>query len=328
MKKSVFLAFLLSFSVFAREWETIYIPDANCGDGIPYKVFFKPGKKSKLAIELMGGGACWGFTSCWGPILNTWIHPIPSLPAFSYLTTETSPIQDHTFIYFPYCTGDVYAGNHVAKYIPLKNTYHQGGRNIGLTLDHLKAIKKIDFKKPESLVLYGSSAGGIGALLHRNKFESYMRPGIKKLLIADSVGLHYAKDFWKKFTPELLIDFTAAFAPVGIKVDKNEGMVAPQFKRYCQLAGDWNIGFIQTTEDIIMSKMFGGLTQEQHRKAVLGPKGIGNVLKDSANCTTHISEGQGHMLLILPDVARDSLDIDTGESAMDYVDRLITESEI
>ncbi len=318
----------MTFNVFAREWETVYIPDANCGDGLPYKVFVKPGKKTKLAIEFMGGGACWSLRTCWGPTLTTWIHPIPSLPAFSYLTTDESPIEDHTFVYFPYCNGDVYAGNHSTRYLPLKNTYHEGKRNVYLALDHLKENRKVDFKKANSVIIYGSSAGAIGSLLHRKKIETYLKPNIKKLLIADSPGLHYGKDFWKKFPDEFIADFKDAFAPVGVKVNVNEGLIAPQFKNYCKNATDWNIGFIQTTRDVIMSKMFGEISQDEHRDLVLGPKGIQNTLKNSENCSTHISEGIGHMLLILPDVAKDSFDMKTGESAKDYVDRLITESGI
>lgn len=324
----IILALLLSFSALARDWETVYIPDAQCGDGIPYKVFVKPGKKSKLAIEFMGGGACWSLSTCWGPNLHTWIHPIPSLPAFSYLTTDESPIADHTFVYFPYCNGDVYAGNHVSSYLPLVNTYHEGKKNVYLALDYLKATNKVEFKKANSIVVYGSSAGAIGSLLHRKKIESFLKPNIKKLLISDSAGLHYGKDFWKKFPDEFVDDFRSAFAPVGVKVDTSTGLIAPQFKNYCKKASDWRIGFIQTTKDVIMSKMFGEISQEDHRKLVLGPKGLEQTLNDSENCFTHISEGVGHMLLILPDVAKDSYDTKSGESAKDFVDRLITESGI
>lgn len=324
MKKLIIFCLLLAFNVSAAEWETVPIPYAKCGDGMQYKVFVKKGKKSRLAIELMGGGACWDRSTCWGPMLHTWIHPIPELPAFSYLTTDESPIKDYTFVYFPYCTGDVFAADHTANYLPLKNTYHHGRRNINLTLDYLRSSKIIDFKAVKSLVAYGSSAGAIGTLLHSVTFDSYMTP-TKKLLIADSPGLHYSRGFWNKFTPELIADFRVTFANAGIKVDRRTGLIAPQLKDYCKDNASWKIGFIQTTRDIIMSSMFGEISQERHRELVLSERGIRNVLKYSRNCSTHISEGQGHMLLILPDVAASSYDMDSGESAKDYVDRLIQE---
>lgn len=329
MKLPLFLVLLLSFSAFARDWESVYIPGAKCGDGIPYKVFVKPGKKSKLAIELMGGGACWSLTTCWGPNFHTWIHPIPELPAFSYLSTDESPIKDHTFIYFPYCNGDVHAGNHDADYLPfVGKTYHHGYRNFVASMEYLSKSQKIQFRAADSLVLWGSSAGALGSLIHKKRIESYLKPGIKKVLIADSPGLHYANDFWKKFTPELIHDFKAAFAGAGVHIDVNQGMIAPLMKDYCREARGWKIGFIQTTRDIIMSKMFGGLSEEEHKKAVLGPSGIRNVLKNSKVCSTHISEGVGHMLLLVTGVAEDHLDLESGESAKDFVDRLIKESGI
>lgn len=326
MTKLILIALFISLNVHARDWETVYIPEAKCGDGLPYKVFVRPGKKSKLAIEFMGGGACWSLATCWGPKLHTWIHPIPSLPAFSYLTANESPIKDHTFLYFPYCNGDVYAGNHIANYMPLKNTYHEGSKNVMLTFEHLRRINKIEFRKADSLILFGSSAGGIGALLHRSRIDGFFKPNAKKLLIADSVGLHYADDFWGKFTPEQMSDFKHEFSIAGVNVTGKEGMIAPQMRNYCDAATGWKIGFIQTTKDLIMSKMFGGLSEEEHRKAVLGPSGIRKSLTNSKNCSTHISEGIGHMLLIFTSVAEDSLDIESGESAKDYVDRLIKES--
>lgn len=326
--KIFILALLVTSSAFA--WETVYIPGARCGDGIPYKVFIKKGKESKLAIELMGGGACWSLATCWGPKFHTWIHPIPELPSYSYLTSESSPINDHTFLYFPYCNGDVFAGDHAANYdnLPFTNTLHHGSRNLKLALKYLQDKNRIPFKKADSLVLFGSSAGAIGSLIHRKEIESYVRPGIKKLLIADSPGLHFGPDFWQKFTQLQIRDFKKAFEGSGINVSTEDGMIAPQVRKYCGYASNWTIGFIQTTRDIIMSKMFGGLSQEEHRKAVLGPKGIMQTLKNSRNCSTHISEGQGHMLLIFRDIAEDFRDVNTGETSRDYVDRLIKESEI
>lgn len=328
MKHLLVLVLFLAAHAIASPWETITIPNAKCGDGAPYKIFLRKGQKSKLAVELMGGGACWSLATCWGPKLHTWIHPIPELPAYSYLTTEDGPLRDHTFLYFPYCNGDVYSGNHTANYLPgeLKGTHHHGKRNLVKSLDYLKAARIIDFQQVKNLVAYGSSAGAIGSLLHADTYLKYMRPE-RKLLIADSPGLHYGPNFWKKFTPELMQDFGETFAKAGIQIDLSTGLVAPQLKNYCRTRKDWKIGFIQTTRDIIMSTMFGDISQNDHRKVVLGPNGIRNTLKQTSNCTTHISEGIGHMLLIIPDVAANSRDIESGESAKDYVDRLISESQ-
>ncbi|WPU66143.1 pectin acetylesterase-family hydrolase [Peredibacter starrii] len=328
MKQLLLSLLFITTNVFASPWETVTIPNAKCGDGVPFKVFVRKGKRAKLAIELMGGGACWSLATCWGPKFHTWIHPIPELPAYSYLTTEDSPLRDHTFLYFPYCNGDVYAGNHTANYFPgeLKGTHHHGKRNLIKALDYLKANRIIDFPQVKDLVAFGSSAGAIGSLLHADTYLKYMRPE-KKLLIADSPGLHYGPNFWKKFTPELMRDFGETFAKVGIHIDLSSGLVAPQLKNYCNTRSDWKMGFIQTTRDVIMSAMFGDISQEEHKKVVLGREGIRNTLRNTKNCSTHISEGIGHMLLIIPDVAANSIDIESGESAKDYVDRLINEQQ-
>lgn len=313
-------------SAFATDWESIAIPYAKCGDGIQYRVFYRKGDKDKVALELMSGGACWSVTTCWGPNLRTWIHPIPELPAYSYLTSQESPIRDHTFVYFPYCNGDVFAGNHVAGYLPLLKTYHQGARNLKLAISHLEQTNRIKFIKQKQLVLTGSSAGGIGSLVHRRYFDKLVPKDARKFLIADSVGLHYGKNFWNKFTPELLSDFHATFSAAGMEIDEKDGLIAPQLKKYCQYSRGWKIGFVQTTEDIIMSKLFGEISQADHRRLVLGPRGMRETLRNSSVCETHISEGQGHLMLLIKRLADEAIDIESGETAIQFVDRILTEN--
>lgn len=324
MKKiALVITLLCSLIANASDWESITVPYSNCGDGVQYRVFYRKGAKDKLAIELMSGGACWSATTCWGPNLRTWIHPIPQFPAYSYLTSQESPIRDHTFVYFPYCNGDVYAGDHAATYLPFLKTYHQGARNIRLAIAHLENTKKIKFNKQKQFVLTGSSAGGIGSLVHRKFFDKLVPKDSKKFLIADSVGLHYGKSFWKKFPPELMHDFHKTFSAAGMVIDENDGMVAPQLKKYCQYARGWRIGFVQTTQDIIMSKMFGEISQAEHRKKVLGPDGIRESLRNSSVCETHISEGQGHLMLLVKKYADEAIDIESGETAIQFVDRIL-----
>lgn len=320
------ISFLFLSAAIASEWETVHIPYAKCGDGVQYRVFYKEGAKDKLAIELMSGGACWSAGTCWGPNFRTWIHPIPQFPSYSYLTSQESPIRDHTFVYFPYCNGDVFAGDHEANYLPIFKTYHQGSRNLRLAISHLEQTKKLNFTNQKQFVLTGSSAGGIGSLVHRRFFDKLIPKDSKKFLIADSVGLHYGKNFWKKFSPELLEDFHKTFSDAGLVIDEKDGMIAPQLKKYCQYSRGWKIGFVQTTQDIVMSKLFGDISQAEHRRLVLAPNGMRETLKNSKVCETHISEGQGHLILLVKKFADEAIDIDSGETAIQFVDRILTEN--
>lgn len=324
--KIFFLIFVtLSFNAHAIEWTTIKIPGAKCGDGSQYRVFYKKGSSSKVAIELMGGGACWNLATCWGPNLRSWIHPIPAVPAFSYLTSQKSPLKDHSLVYFPYCNGDVFIGRHEANYSKKIKTYHHGYLNVKKTFEYLREQKLIAFNQVEQFVFYGSSAGGIGALFHTKTVDAYLPSHAKKLLIADSVGLHFGQNFWEKFSPAMLDDFNSSFKEIGMKVDFSTGFIAQEVKSFCANSRDWQMGFIQTTRDIIMSLVFGNISQKEHEKLVLGQNGIKNVLKSVSNCSTHIAQGQGHAILLIPKVAEIEKDIDSGVSAKDYVNELIAD---
>ena len=74
----------------ARQWKKVMIPGAQCGSGAPYAVWIDKKSKSKLAIEFMGGGACWSAATCFGPNFRAWSFPIPRFPLMSVFSGKKS----------------------------------------------------------------------------------------------------------------------------------------------------------------------------------------------------------------------------------------------
>ncbi len=318
---SVFLSLYSSFT-FARDWARVPIPGAYCGNGSEYSVFIDLKSKNKWAFEFMQGGACWSSATCWGPNLRTWIHQIPEIPEFSVLTTESSPLNDHSMVYFPYCTGDVYVGHHKASYFPRVGVYHYGGLNIELALEHLKKTGLTNPKIWDELVVYGASAGAIGSMFHAHDFDELMgkrKSKVKKKLLLDSPGLHFGKDFWEKFTPEQMEDFANAFDKAQMDVSFDDGNVAYSVKGFCENHSDWDIAIMQSTLDPVMSLIFGGITPQQHRRNFLGERGLWSILKDDQTCRLWSVDKPLHSFLILP-MFKDLKDgLSQGESVQEFM---------
>lgn len=314
-----------SITANARNWKRVYIPDTKCGNGMQYSVYVEIKNPNKLAIEFMGGGACWSKNTCWGPNFRTVLFPLPKLPAMSVLSSgyeQMSPLSDYSFVYFPYCTGDVFAGDHTAKYEGLVldfPVHHRGYTNVQKTIKYLKE-NKIDFSQVEDFVVYGSSAGAIGSLVHAKHFENELPRTAKKTLIADSPGLHFGKHFWKKFTPKILSDFHKAFKAVNFDIDFKDGLIAHQVPNYCATFSNWNIGIIQSTQDLIMSAVFGEISPEEHRNLVLGKEGLAETIKGIRNCSAFIPDSKMHTFYLLLNTANRKIN---NTSVLDYTENLL-----
>lgn len=322
LRLSTIVALLFAFNLYARDWVRLPIPDAYCGDGLQYSVFLDRRSNSQWAFELMGGGACWSTATCWGPNLRTWIHPIPEIPQYSVLTTESSVLADHSMVYFPYCTGDVYSGTHTGKYGLGAKVKHHGATNISKTLNHLVTLGFLKPNQIEDLVVYGSSAGAIGSLFHTQTFDKLLgsrSKQVQKRVIADSPGLHFGKDFWHKFTPEQMQDFQNIFAGIGVFPDFKDGLVAPYIRQFCDLKRDWQVAFLQSTKDPIMSLVFGGLSMRAHRRLLLGEDGLPASLVGSENCSYWGVDKPGHTFLVLPLTAAWEDGLSMGQDALSFV---------
>lgn len=315
---SLILLFVCS-SALARDWVKVNIPGAKCGDGLGYYVFYSPRNSKKLFTEFMGGGACWNLSTCFGPNLRTWMHPIPELPSFSVLTSddkELTPFVNHSSLYFPYCTGDVHSGDHSIDYKFGVTAHHRGYSNVTKAIEYLKEREIIQFDQLEEFILFGASAGAIGSLVHTKSFSPELNSNTKKILISDSPGLHFGKNFWNKFTDKMILDFNKTFQKVNLNIDFSDGMIAHEAEFVCNYLSEWKIGFLQGSKDLVMSKVFGNISPDEHRNYVYSSRGIYEVTKNTPNCAAFTPDTKMHTFLLI----EKSANIRAGEiKAIDFV---------
>ncbi|MBL7558036.1 MAG: hypothetical protein JNM24_19560 [Bdellovibrionaceae bacterium] len=301
----------------ASHWEKVVIPEAKCGRGHDYTVFIRRHSTEKLLVEFMGGGACWNKRTC-VTLPTTWVYPMIELSQFSILTSETNetnPFKDHSNIYFPFCTGDVFTGNRISNYDGTK-IYHYGYRNIVLALKHLKEKNIIAFDQVKDLIVWGASAGGIGALTHANRVASYIPETAKKTLIADSPGLHFGPTFWEKFDKDAQKDFKTAFNGVQLDVDFNDGFVARKMGPVLDYYKDWNVGFLYSVRDWTMSWFFGEISKKDHEALLLGPEGLPAIARGHANVHVWLNQSDEHRFLLKEKTSL--MSSDSGQTAIDF----------
>ncbi|MEM9862806.1 MAG: pectin acetylesterase-family hydrolase [Myxococcota bacterium] len=152
-----------------REWSWVPIDGAICANGAPTGVAINLSDASdNVMIYFEGGGACWDFESCYEEELASFIESGFSGDDFDVdlglddgLTNREradNPVRDWSWVYVPYCTGDVHAGNRTAVYNG-RTTEHRGHRNFQLALARIVATRP----SATRVLMTGSSAGGYGA---------------------------------------------------------------------------------------------------------------------------------------------------------------------
>jgi hypothetical protein len=311
-----------------RQWEKIPIPGAVCGDGLPYSIFVSRGDPRKIAVELMGGGACWDFATCIGPTPTTWIHPIPTvIESGGFVSTDPgeSPVSDYTVVYLPYCTGDVHLGNHVAHYGPaLGKVHHVGRANVERAINYVATRNVVDLAAASKIVLYGYSAGAIGtmgAIFHMATMDRYLHPGQEKTLIVDSPGLHFGNAFWDKFSPAYVHDVDLAMQLYGLHATPGDGNVAAVVPAACARFRDWTVGVLQGSRDLVMSALFGDTTPEEEERQIFGPRGLYTLTENPGdNCSAWVPTTYMHTFLVLDASERITAG---GKSAIGYARDLV-----
>jgi hypothetical protein len=167
-------------------WEEV-VPggDCRCADGSEYSFYARDADPTKVVLFLDGGGACWSAETCDPEGANEYQRTVepPNGEGIFDFDDERNPLADSSFVYVPYCTGDVHLGDATADYAPGLTVEHKGFVNGTAALDHLATT----FPDATEVVVVGASAGAVSAPTYAGLVADRM-PDAHVTSIADSGG--------------------------------------------------------------------------------------------------------------------------------------------
>jgi hypothetical protein len=102
------------------------------------------------------------------------------------LDNPRNPLRDWSFVFVPYCTGDVHSGSNTAHYTDpdtgeAYEIEHRGADNFQVVLEWMRA----NFAAPQRILVTGSSAGAYGAATHYAGIREAF-PGGQAMMLGDA----------------------------------------------------------------------------------------------------------------------------------------------
>ncbi len=173
-----------------RTWTWVDFPQSRCMNGTPTGIGVnrEPGSR-KLVIFLMGGNACFNTATCFitantdGYGAAKFANEVGLLERGPFSRTATvNPLRDWSYVYVPYCTGDVHAGTNPDGNVQGARYNFNGYRNVGHYLERLVPT----FADVEEVLLTGVSAGGFGAMFNFDQVQQAFGANVRVTLIDDS----------------------------------------------------------------------------------------------------------------------------------------------
>lgn len=167
--------------------------DAVCADGSPARLFERTADPARVVLYLEGGGGCWSAETCAfdGPD-KAFVSTALATPEWLDqrggifdLDDERNPLRDHSFVYVPYCTGDVHLGNSTTTYGPDLVVEHRGYPNGTAAVERLAQA----YPDATDVVVAGISAGAVAAPLYAGLVSDAL-PEARVLSVADSAGAY------------------------------------------------------------------------------------------------------------------------------------------
>ncbi len=272
-----------------EEWTWIAFPDSHCANGTPtgVAVDVHPGAR-QLVVFLEGGGACDNADNCWERptavhiasgygVEELGVDPALRLPIFDRGSAD-NPFADASYVFVPYCTGDLHAGNAVATYDVggvSTPTYHHGARNLDLYLARLGSA----FPSATHVWLVGQSAGGFGALFNQDFVARAF--GVRTDVVDDSgpgIGWSGYPASWNVRLPPGCDDCTGGLAPLFLydrRTYPESRFAFLSFARDAILPGFY--GATQQDVDVWLGEFEQGLSAMPNAQSFVAP-GTGHVV--------------------------------------------------
>jgi len=279
-------------------WTFVPIDGMVCADGTPTGVGVNLTDRSdRVMVYFQGGGACWDPTTCFviksathieGGYHDTDFQSEIASIASSYIIqrTDPNPFKDASWIYVPYCTGDLHDGANVATYNVSgvdKQVHHAGSTNADLVLARVAATRPTT----DTVWLVGASAGAYGVGFNWANARSKW-PSAKVHVLADSSPLVTLESTrWAAMQTEWKMKFPATCT--GCATDL--GMM-PAALRGEAPAGD-RYGLLSYLDDGTISTYFG-LTGPQLHTAIVAEQAA---MTPGSGQAAFVLTGTSHVVL-------------------------------
>jgi hypothetical protein len=247
----------------AETWTWIPIDGTQCGNGAPTGIGVNLTDRSdNIVFLLQGGGACWDALTCFqlksavnietGYGKTNFDTEIAQLGGayFWQRNVATNPFKDASYIYVPYCTGDLHDGTRVAAYTfngAPRTVAHVGSTNLEKILARVHATKP----NAQTIWLTGISAGAYGVAFNLDMTRASW-PSAQVHGLSDSSPLVTTEPTrWQSMQTEWAMRFPAACTdcpsnlgamPAALRAE------APAGSRY---------GLLSYTRDNVIATYFG-----------------------------------------------------------------------
>jgi hypothetical protein len=165
--------------------------ECMCADGSPYSYWIREANPTKVVFFLQGGGACFDASTCAldSGSYKTTTGPFDDPNTYSSgvwdFTDPRNPLADYSFVFAPYCTGDVHLGNASTEYGPELTIQHKGSVNATTALNDLAT----QFPDVAQLVVTGESAGSVPTPLYAGLAHDLL-PNAEITVLADGSGAY------------------------------------------------------------------------------------------------------------------------------------------
>ena len=182
-------------------WTWLDVPGMVCGNGSPTGIAINPSaRSSRMVVVFEGGGACWEAAACYGIVIPVTASHLDGFDAQTFASVRptffdnswlfqrdqpTSPFADATWVFVPYCTGDLHAGTQTTVYEAFgqqRTMHHMGAANVDAMLGRIQRYA------PTEVFAIGVSAGGYGVQLNWDRIAASF-PGATTHAFADGAQL-------------------------------------------------------------------------------------------------------------------------------------------
>ena len=166
--------------------------DCQCANGSEFAFWERRGDPTKVVFYLGGGGACWDATTCAFTTEDSTTYdwniagkdPTGESGIFD-LDNPDNPFADYTFVYVPYCTGDVHLGDVTREYSAELTVEHKGYINSTTALTYLTE----HYPDAVEVDVVDVSAGSVAAPVYGGLVADLL-PDAQVTVLADSSGAY------------------------------------------------------------------------------------------------------------------------------------------